>query len=428
MGSVLLLVIYFMGALSDEEQPRRRLNPKCVAVRKPIKRSLMARRAPVHIKKHPPSVKQHQHMKEMATPSANLSHCDANSPLESNVSLLCDFDVWFCGYPIGKAVMRAVFEGCNFRELTAKTTEESLRASAKKGGIWFTSGGSILCKSVDKVARAGLTVVDYDVEHGENFYLTPRPFWPYRPKKIVYLGVNETAYVTRQALEKWGLNVPASRQIFLSVAAGTVVYGNISAQTLLEPRRKESKKRNTFLVYAQDRNEKHRQLAYDAIVDFCLESGLPSPIALGLCYGSKPQTWRPFNQKHDNVLSVDNKRSTRFVLTMENFLDISGRVSEKLIDAYLAGAIAVYAGPPGVEHIFNTEALVWIDPQNPGPGLQKLRALETNQTLYDYVRSQPLLTDGLKTLNKYFSLTDHLGDGSLKKQIRQLVDCVRTAK
>lgn len=349
-------------------------------------------------------------------------------PLCKNQTTLskCDFEVWHCGYPIGKVVMEAVFEGCEHKELTAKTTEAALRSSTQRGGIWFTSGGTILCNSaaVERVARSGMTVVNFDVEHGANFFLTPKPKWNVKPKKIVYLGVNDSSYVTKNARDHWGFDIPASRQLFVSVAAATFIYGHLKPSQLLTLRNQT--KRNHFLIYAQDRDEVHRQKSYDAIVDFAKSHGLPAPVALGLCYGKHPETWAP-SVRHDNVLSIDNKRSARFILTMENFLDIPGRITEKLIDAYLAGAIPVYAGPPGVELIFNMNALVWLDPRHPGPGLERLLALETNSSLYEEVLREPLLVDGMNTINDFFSLRSDLGNGSLQRRIRDLVDCVRKA-
>jgi hypothetical protein len=45
--------------------------------------------------------------------------------------------------------------------------------------------------------------------------------------------------------------------------------------------------------------------------------------------------------------------------------------------------------------------------------------LEQNHTKYEEVMGQPILTEGIRSIEKYFSFDDGIGRGLLKKKIRE---------
>ena len=152
-------------------------------------------------------------------------------------------------------------------------------------------------------------------------------------------------------------------------------------------------------------------------------------------YGEKCSC-QPLEQQHSsiemmrvNVLEGDSGdwksneillHDYRFALVMESTGMRKGYITEKIINAFLAGTVPVYYGNKDVFDIFNPKAFVFMDPANMEPAIQRIAYLEQNSTAYDeMVLKEPILKDGMATLNRYFSLSDEIGDGSLKKKIRE---------
>eukprot|EP00557_Chaetoceros_sp_GSL56_P010416 CAMPEP_0176480060 /NCGR_PEP_ID=MMETSP0200_2-20121128/2076_1 /TAXON_ID=947934 /ORGANISM="Chaetoceros sp., Strain GSL56" /LENGTH=587 /DNA_ID=CAMNT_0017876155 /DNA_START=261 /DNA_END=2024 /DNA_ORIENTATION=- len=81
----------------------------------------------------------------------------------------------------------------------------------------------------------------------------------------------------------------------------------------------------------------------------------------------------------------------RFALVMENTYK-EGYITEKIINAFLAGCVPIYYGTREVMDIFNPRAFVFYDVQNPRPALDLIAYLESNETAYlDIVRGMGLL-------------------------------------
>lgn len=111
----------------------------------------------------------------------------------------------------------------------------------------------------------------------------------------------------------------------------------------------------------------------------------------------------------------------RFALVMENTYK-EGYITEKIINAFLAGCVPIYYGTREVMDIFNPKAFVFYDVQNPRPALDLIAYLESNETAYlDMLRNEPILRNGTHTMQEYFSYSDKIGDGILKKRIRTMM-------
>lgn len=108
----------------------------------------------------------------------------------------------------------------------------------------------------------------------------------------------------------------------------------------------------------------------------------------------------------------------RFAIAMEN-TNTPHYVTEKIVNAFLAGAVPIYYGPDDVFEIFNRHAFVFYDIDNPEPALQYIAYLESNATAYGEVARQPVLAHGEDTIARYFSLRDSEGHGQLKWAIRE---------
>jgi len=105
---------------------------------------------------------------------------------------------------------------------------------------------------------------------------------------------------------------------------------------------------------------------------------------------------------------------------MENTA-VDGYITEKIVDAFLSGAVPVYYGSRTVFDLFNPNAFVFYDVENPQKALSRIRELEENPKEYDAVLNAPLLAKGEETVKAYFSWDETVGEGELKKRIRKMI-------
>ena len=136
------------------------------------------------------------------------------------------------------------------------------------------------------------------------------------------------------------------------------------------------------------------------------ERSLPSPWAHGRNNG-----W------HDNFAFY---RRYRFCFVSENTVQ-DGYISEKILLAFVSGCIPIYFGTRDVFDIFNRDAFVYFDVNSPQSAVEKVRLLETNSTAYGKMMEEPILAEEELTTNKWFSLSDQLGDGALKATLRAML-------
>ena len=141
--------------------------------------------------------------------------------------------------------------------------------------------------------------------------------------------------------------------------------------------------------------------------------------------GSKPQMSiapRGDLKIHDSVwMSNENVfYSYRYALVMENTYR-DGYISEKLIIAFLSGSIPIWYGTKEVFEIFNRNAFIYFDVENPEPALQKIRELEADPAAYKEMLVEPILVNGERTIEEYFSLENGIGGGKLKNKIRMMM-------
>lgn len=181
-------------------------------------------------------------------------------------------------------------------------------------------------------------------------------------------------------------------QLFHVVRKYTVLGG------VLPPRGPRGTK---YLMYVASNCVPLRQRAFDEIAE-----KLPfRPSAGGRCYGSHPElrvTFASHGHFHDNHLAL---RGYRFVLCMEN-ANVAGYISEKLLNAFGAGAIPIYYGTRDVFQVFNKHAFVFYDINDPRPALALIRELETDPAAYAHMRAQPVFAPG--AVRKHLDLRGEL--------------------
>jgi hypothetical protein len=110
----------------------------------------------------------------------------------------------------------------------------------------------------------------------------------------------------------------------------------------------------------------------------------------------------------------------RFALVMEN-KRFDGYITEKIVNAFLSGTVPIWSGTREIYEVFNERAFIFYDVENPQPALDRIIYLEQNRTAYDEVLNEPILANGDKTIEDYFSFRDEVGGGKLKKRIRNML-------
>jgi len=111
----------------------------------------------------------------------------------------------------------------------------------------------------------------------------------------------------------------------------------------------------------------------------------------------------------------------KYCLVMENVVGQAGYITEKLMNGFLGGCLPIYTGSRIVHDIFNPKSFVYYDVTRPDEALDLIRRMEANESLYNEYNNAPLFLDPERIVNQYFSACDGVGDGSLKRKIRQMM-------
>lgn len=135
-----------------------------------------------------------------------------------------------------------------------------------------------------------------------------------------------------------------------------------------------------------------------------------------------PIKFKEFRQTRETWWeNLEIYRNYKYCLSMENNAEV-GYISEKLLMAFLGGCLPIYWGTTEVFEIFNKDAFLFYNFDNPIETLNEIRYLERNETAYRERLGAPILRNGSQTINDFFSLGDDIGDGSLKRNIRKMLD------
>jgi hypothetical protein len=195
-------------------------------------------------------------------------------------------------------------------------------------------------------------------------------------------------------------------------------YISLAAQVIGEAALSALKKRpqNTgerFLIYVSRRCEHFREKTFDYFSD------IGQVYAASKCHGYGSKYIQDTENRGKNWGDAYKyMRRYRFALTLENKNTV-GYHTEKILNAFAAGSVPIYFGSKSILNIFNKNAFVFYDPKNPKIAVERVLYLENNHTAYNEVLNNPILVEG--ALEKYFSLTDDIGGGQLKKRIRSFL-------
>jgi hypothetical protein len=120
-------------------------------------------------------------------------------------------------------------------------------------------------------------------------------------------------------------------------------------------------------------------------------------------WGVNVYNWR-------NNFWANHYQQYRFCLVMEH-INQGYYVTEKIIMAFASGCIPIYYGPKDFIHtIFNEQAFVYYDINNPSPALDQVAKLEANRTLYNEMMAEPILANGNITIDTFFTFKQQVND------------------
>lgn len=193
---------------------------------------------------------------------------------------------------------------------------------------------------------------------------------------------------------------------------------------IYSPQLRFKNSRKHFLLYASSNCVRFRD---DAVVAL---SKIKPVHLCGLCGGRTSSgfdrtrfSWSPAcrgSSKRWMETNTNLFEDYRFGLVMEN-TNQPGYIAEKIFNAFLSGTVPIWYGTPDIFDIFNREAFIYYDIDNPQPALEKVAYLERNSSAYSSMLNLPILANGKTTIEDYFSFRDDLGGGKLRKRIRKLM-------
>ena len=164
-----------------------------------------------------------------------------------------------------------------------------------------------------------------------------------------------------------------------------------NAYNIILNRPKNTKEK--FMYYANRNCIKYREDAFDNL------SKIKRVDALGFCKNNvKDKSFPPRSEWTSNFKYPFTRY--RFSLCMEN-RKAPGYITEKILMGFLAGTIPVYYGTEEIFDIFNRNAFIYYDVENPKDAIAKIRFLEENPDEYEKMLNEPILNTG--SYDKYFS-------------------------
>jgi hypothetical protein len=123
--------------------------------------------------------------------------------------------------------------------------------------------------------------------------------------------------------------------------------------------------------------------------------------------------------KHCSIHYSSLNSSSSVVLGTFQF--IHRYITEKLLNAFLAGCLPIYSGTREVFNVFSEDAFVFYDMSQPQLALDKITFLEEHPAAYIDMLRAPILANGGTTIDDFFSIYPNIGKGSLNRKIRQMM-------
>ena len=248
------------------------------------------------------------------------------------------------------------------------------------------------------------------------------------PGKILVTNGESTgisaAPETQNNTYRLGNYKPDARSMRVTFCQLTLLtYGPAVWPKITDPSLRPKGTKERFVIYAASNCKPFRQEAAMRLADIGVVE-LGGRCRISHSQNEHVQEAPAVIRKADWSQNHEHFRSYRFCLVMENEY-VAGYVTEKILNAFLAGCIPIYYGSrPDVLAMFNEKAFVFYDVKNPKPALARIRELEKDSDAYDTVMKEPILANGTQTVEEYFSFTNDIENGSLAKRIREMMGLI----
>jgi len=169
-------------------------------------------------------------------------------------------------------------------------------------------------------------------------------------------------------------------------------------------------RRSGTVAYMQSDCIPYRDYLFDIVTETLHKAGQPASSALGTCKGYAADRRR---QGYRNRLleckkgydeSVARYHDYHFALALEHLANSYGYITEKPLNAFLAGAIPVAHGNPQMAVMFNPASFIHVnvsDEKGLRDGAAKLLDVLLDQELYDRIQKEPVVSE--QSLKKFFS-------------------------
>ena len=233
-------------------------------------------------------------------------------------------------------------------------------------------------------------------------------FEEFRDFNILYLGNKELTTITYPST-KANLNIP-----FASI---NFSERNIQTPNDLLERSKYNK--NKFCAYLASNCSIFRENFFNKLLKLSSDNNLGNCDALGNCYGNdkNSQILKKTNILNKYDESVELYKDYKFVMAFENDKPNIGYVTEKIVSAFLAGAIPIYWGDIEVKEIFNPNSFVYVE--NEEQALNEILNISKNPILYEKMINEPILNKD--SLDKFFSWHESVKSDKLKNEIHSKI-------
>ena len=248
----------------------------------------------------------------------------------------------------------------------------------------YHDGSSWASKTAEYINIMNLPVKVYDgISTNQDIYL--HMYWEQHPpkysksmkaKQIFIYGESTTPQVT----DIRTLGNTDEEFYYVQQVYSTLPNKNDIFKTRINTGRK-------FMKYVYTNCVKHRETVYDMI-----SSQIQPVDALGACkttHGKRQGRWWDKNNKdYKFIIAMENKNSPHYV-------------TEKILMAFLDGAIPIYWGTENVFKMFNKNSFVYFNMKNPEESLNIIKKLSTDENAYKKMLNEPILANG--AYEKYFS-------------------------
>jgi len=232
---------------------------------------------------------------------------------------------------------------------------------------------------------------------------------------------NRTFYLSPKADSANSLRLPFLSMLLMT-RTSYLASEDQEMMLIMDHQQKPKNNLENFLLYAVSNcNIEYRENTFDALSNITLVH------YAGPCHGNEEgigdrKLPSPYEMDRNEGANNNFKifSNFRFSLVMEN-QNAAGYISEKILNAFLGGTVPIWYGTTEIFDVFNHKAFIYYDINKPQEALDQITYLEQNREEYLKMLDEPILADGHKTIEKYFTFRDDVGNGSLGRRIRSML-------